>query len=559
MEGGSPVGSVVLESGSDDRPVESQPKSSALPHRHLYGALLAAVIVVTVGVPLLLACTTGSISIPHDDSWSYSKITTIFATTGHIRLQRWNLSSLIGQVVMLGPFGRSITVQQIAVAALAAISLWLTYRILSRRVSPMKALLGTAMVGAFPGVGLLATSFMSDIPTFAAMVGCLAIGDQALEKRSNGLLVIALAVGLYGGAIREQALAAPVALLVAAYVSWDRPRRRGLYVMGAVLCLAFGLFELWRHSLPYALSYDDTSLHLQLGHSVTVALEAYFTLSLILSPAILMASREPRSRSVGNVLGIGVFAIGLAFIEHFHGSIFLGDYLGPSGAYQSLDIGRHLVIPSAVMDVLIAISLVAGTRLVTIVVSNWRNLDPLMLWFTILTIAGTGAELVAGHAIFDRYLLVLLIPGTVICLRSTAFEPRGARLKIGLGITSLALLMVISLLITANGLARDAAQWHAAQNLVSAGARPTDIDAGFDWVGYHSPVPALPSLSGGESEFGFWNALFPRSRVCFAVSVSPIPGQRPVSQFHYRTFALLGSSYLDIYKVGSCSPPASQQ
>src|SRR5688500_2588577 len=75
--------------------------------------MLAAVIGLGVGVPLILAFVTGSVSIPHNDAWAYSRIAATFGRGDGFVLVGWNRLGLFGQVVPLGPLGRWVTVQAI--------------------------------------------------------------------------------------------------------------------------------------------------------------------------------------------------------------------------------------------------------------------------------------------------------------------------------------------------------------------------------------------------------------------------------------------------------------
>lgn len=91
------------------------------------GRVLLLIAAICVGVPVGLAAATGSLSIPHNDGWSHSKIAQVFATTYHFELLGWNRTALVGQVVVLGPLGRSIIAQQLFVACLAVLALVATY------------------------------------------------------------------------------------------------------------------------------------------------------------------------------------------------------------------------------------------------------------------------------------------------------------------------------------------------------------------------------------------------------------------------------------------------
>ena len=68
--------------------------------RHLatFAGLLATLVIGVAG-PLALAWKTGSIHIPHNDTWAFSRTAEIFARTGHIKLFNWNAMSLMGAIV----------------------------------------------------------------------------------------------------------------------------------------------------------------------------------------------------------------------------------------------------------------------------------------------------------------------------------------------------------------------------------------------------------------------------------------------------------------------------
>ena len=105
-------------------------------------SMLAALSALAVGAPLLVSWATGSLAIPHNDAWAYSRIAETFGSTGHIHLVGWNRPFLVGQVVPLGPLGRSVTAQHVLVAALAVVGLVATYVLLMPRVGRKGAIFG---------------------------------------------------------------------------------------------------------------------------------------------------------------------------------------------------------------------------------------------------------------------------------------------------------------------------------------------------------------------------------------------------------------------------------
>jgi hypothetical protein len=521
-------------------PAEAKPVST-IRHR----IVLTAVIALAVGVPFFLALATGNLSIPHNDGWSYSKIAQVFAETGHIHLLNWNRTALIGQLVMLGPLARWIWVQQFAVSVLAAVGLLLTYQVLARRLTPTRAVFGTALVAVFPGFGLLATSFMEDIPAFVAAVGCIAVADLAFERQSKVLLATALAIGFAGATIREEDLAAPAAVVVAALFVWGRRNARSLVSMAVVFAVALATFEIWRGTLPYG---DRSALALTLHAGAVRSAREYLTLALLLSPVVLLSGVFRRPSRLGAALSVPAAAalLGITSVVFLRGSIFLGDYLTSSGAYAGAFIGNRvvIVIPGPVMDLLTALALLSGSLLPAVVVTRWRDLDPMLRGVAILTLLGTIGECFLHQLVFDRDLILLLVPGAVLCLRTPV---RGS--KRWLGTVPFAGLAMVSLLLCANALARDAAVWGAANQLVSQGVPATRIDAGLDWVGYHATTPGRGETEGRD----FWEWMFPRSHLCYVVTLDPMRHRTPIARASYRTYAVLGSSQLDVYQVGSCA------
>jgi hypothetical protein len=507
---------------------------------------LTALVALTVGVPFCLAVATGSLSIPHNDGWSYSKIAQVFAKTSQIHLLSWNRAALIGQLVMLGPLGRWIWVQQAAVSVLAVIALLLIYMILARRLTPTRAVLGTALVAVFPGFGLLATSFMENIPALAAAVGCLAVADIALERRSSSLLAVALVIGFFGATIREDDLVVPAALVLAALFAWGRQKARVILSMAVVFVAAVIVFEMWRTGLPYG---DHLSPELTLHAGAIDLARAYLTLALLLSPVVLVSGVLRRPSRLGAALSVPAALLGITSVVFLHPSIFLGNYLSSNGAYVTAFIGSPVIIPAVVMDILVALALISGVALPAIVVTRWRDLDPMLRGVTILTILGTVGEGFLGQLIVDRDLILLLVPGALLCLHGPAHNS-----KLRLSAAPLAVLAVVSLLICANALARDAAVWGAANKLVSRGVPATTIDAGFDWVGYHATTPVI--LYESPIYLGFWDFMFPESHECYAVTTQPLLGETLIQRIGYQTYAFpgLGSSEIDVYRLATCRP-----
>lgn len=534
---------------------------------------LIAVGLVCVGLPVVASALSGNLTIPHNDAWSMSRITQTFASTGQIRLLNWNDMNLIGQVVMLGPLGSSLVVQQLAVAALSVVCLLCAYRLLAVSLTTRDAVLGTALLGMWPGWASLSTSFETDVPAFAATFAALLLGRRALMRDSRGWLTAAWLMSLWAISIREQAIVAPAAIVGCAWLTRHSRRHLGARTIGlsaasAVVVLA--AFEIWRWGLPLGQDPRPTASLLHLPRNlVGYGCLTYFTLALCLAPAVLIgAGRHRWTRRDCGALGVGFVLVTLAL--HWGGVV--GRYLEPSGEYSQVLPGARVVVPRNVWDALLVLGGVSGMLLVPVARQRWRSVDPLLALFTILAFVEIVIIGAIGNGVWDRYLPAL-VPGTlsVVLLparvRSKTHPPNGSRTAAATdrraavmlrssAVVAFACIAVISASLAANGYSFDTARWHAAQRLAHAGVPPSRIDAGMEWVGWHSSHGMIYSRDQAGRPGG-WELAFSRAAACLVLSSSPLrAGARSenaswtlAGSFAYRTFLVAGRSRLYAYRT----------
>lgn len=527
--------------------------------RHLLP--VAGVLCLCVGWPVLLAVLTGSLAIPHNDAWAHSLIAQHYARRGSVELVGWNRSALVGQIIVLGPLGSSIIVQQLFIAVLASVGLLTIYGWLMPRVGRSGALLGTALVGLTPDFGLLATSYMADIPAFTAVVGCLFLTDQALRTQDGRYLLGALVVGTWGVTVREQAIVGPVVAVVVTVAAWQGRKRRIALVGGVFSALVIFWFEVWRRSLPYG---DPPSMSINLNSMVVagIAVCACFAVALAVFPAVLLTagprdwSRRARLMSVSALFLAIVLVIVVVVVARAYrrpGNIFLGNYLAQTGAYSEASIGMRYVLPDWWWFTLAAMACVSLALIVGHFVDSGVSLDRMSGLVLLLMVGGTLAQAVVGQAIFARQLLVVIPVACVALLGSRAADdrPMPRRSNRLLSLVAVAGLAATSTAITANALSFDAARWQAASSLVARGIPATDIDAGLEWVGYHASEHASRSSAHADA-LGLHMRMFQHSRECYVVSASPLDGLLLDSTAPYRTYALGGSSKLWVYQISPC-------
>lgn len=573
------------------RPPKTAPPPEAAPARRrpwpakANPGLLTA-LMFGVFIPVLLAALSGNLTIPHNDAWSYSRIAQEFGRTGHLRLLGWNRSALLGQIVVLGPLARFLLAQQLFVALTAAAVLVAAYALLRPRLGARRAGWASAVLALWPGFGLMGTSFMADMPALAAMLLCLVLGRRAARTESLWLFAASMAVGFWATTIRQQAVAAPVAVglcLLADRRFRTRPRLAALLGGGAVFSAAFLLFYAWHDGLPksdppqYQLAADwPSQLHVLL-------VQSWFTLAVALAPAVFQAAR-PRQWSKAARWATLAAAVVAIQSRHKFGpqNLFLQNYLSMRGAYYGVDwdTGRHRVVFSpGIWSLVTILACVSGALLVGLAVENRRSggCDRFLGTFAVITAAGTAVTNVVGQDVYDRYLLVLApaVLAVVLAPRRTIpvpapsrspetltahvpLSPRAAllgrptaRRRPAIRPAALAAGLLVGLLSLGTltvSLAWDTARWQIAEKVTrESGLPPEKVDAGLEWIGWHS-ADGVTDRNPAPPVWG-WEDYLGTTPACRILTVSP-DRDHPfalLGVYDFKTYMVFGSSHLYYY------------
>lgn len=519
---------------------------------------LALVVLAVVGVSWVLAWHTGSLVIPHNDAWSHSLITQRFAGTGRLQMVGWNRTALIGQIVGLAPFGRSVAAQQTAVALMACSGVVAAFHLCAPRWGRRRALFVAATLAAVPEFGLLSTSTMSDVPALAGALVALALGDRAVRLDRPGLLTLSALVGLWAATVREQAVAAPVAVLVAACLAWRGPRRRLPLGLGAAVVVLFVAFELWRRGLPYG----DPPVWRPSPEALLPSLvSGSLWLGLACLPVAFVVARPWRWRGAGWIAALAVGGLGLRHVLQRPEAALMGNYLGPGGPYGSASVRWVYPLHEPRLWTAVAAAGLVGATLAAGHLAHTRPRPGAVLGvFGALTVVGTVAQVATGQHIFGRYLLALvvvvaaalLVPGEATAgvegAARSVITPVGCTLAVVTG----AALCLLGWGMTATATAYDAARWRLADRVVAGGIAPTDIDAGLEWVGWHATAPATPDHPSPGP--GSWFVhMFAGSRPCVVVTSGRWPVGHRIASLTYRPWGgVLGRQRISAYDTGWC-------
>ncbi len=509
-------------------------------------ALGAAIVFAAVVLPMMLTSHYGALDIPRSDDWSYLRTLFGWHETGEWNFNDWVSMTLVGQVYISAPvvaaFGDSIAAVRFLVAALGAIGLLATYS-LARTVGVARgiAALVALSVALGPLWGPLATSYMTDVPSFAFQaiaVACVAIAVARGPFRL-GWVVAALAAGVGAVSVRQYAIVTLLAVATTGVVVVQRDHRRRV---GPAVWVAVGLAGLavigilvWWSGVPQRLALEPRPPNGAALRLAFTSLGGFLRLAALLQAPVVVAvgpvrlvraaaAASSRLTAVVATLTAAVLATSWALSPDV---LYVGNYLDRRGTLGDVIIhgNRPDLMPRVVFDLmafgasLLALALVIatvpwlvrardqGARATFARVRQETNGTDLLVALSLIgLLAAYELAILARLPIFDRYALSgIPLVGIAIARRGRTLatdEPDARSLRpgeqplgihsarVGFAVSSLAVvgLAVVGAAYTADSAAFDAGRWRAAEAAVAAGLEPRDIDAGYEWNGWHRGV-----------------------------------------------------------------------
>jgi len=592
-EGGEPPKLTMPSRGSPDR----------VRTRLLDVIAIAALLVLGIAIPLILDAIAGSLLVPHNDDPSIRRAALGLYETGRLELNGWTTMTLVGQLLFVQPFlwaaGGGQLGFAVATATTAAVGIVGGYLLVRPGQSVSRALLAMLGIVLCPGFLVNTTTFMTDVPAWAMATLSLALGAAALNRppgRRWPIVVASLAVGCFAFSIREFAVAAPAAVLVAVLASDPGGARRAV-AAGLVMAAGCVAIYLFAHSLPG--QHESPPEMFASGAFLRVG-RGFATLALVLAPALVLAIATwwrrwlARDAAIGAVIGLVCLSpqlIALVTTRRWP-RMLLGNLLDGFGVLGNgaLPGERPVLFRAPSWDLLNAVALVSAIVLFVVLTaamgavirgavhdirtgSAHRVLDRvgtpygMLATFSLAYGVGMGAW---GMVVimFDRYLWMLVLPMYALLLMrpvtddgpAPTIRPAGDRrlarvrplrslagvalpgalsaaLLVGLAATSGALLL--------NADAFEAARWRMGERAMAMGYQATAIDAGLEWVSYHATGIAAPYATTTES-VSRYVAWWPPTRVCAVASSSPLhePGLRLIAtdRTAYRMLLFAGSA-----------------
>jgi hypothetical protein len=547
-----------------------------------------------VVLPVVVGAMAGSLEIPRNDDWSYRRISLDLARTGQLALDGASQTMIVGQILLAQPFLWLSGLQPWGFAAAGivfATGAMVSAYVLARQILPPRvAVIPVLLLALSPGYLAYATSFMSDVPALVAEFVCLILGARAVTRRpvSTAWLVAAVAVGFFAFSIRDFAVAAPASVIVAALCA--EPRRWRHWGVAIAFAAASIALYLWRATLSGQLGDVGPAKEAPGGVILAAA-----SIAFVCAPAAIVAAIRWHRHWRGVDVVVGLFAGWLLVDFHVYEwmtlgkmpIIFLGNLSSQYGvpSWGLMLGGRPLVIDDslwlAINVVALAaclISLGVGTGIAGAhlrrhmssfveFVQRFGSPQGLLLLFSASSTLGLAIYGLRFN-IYDRYLwaivpvvatLLLYVPSDLAGREMTSTSSRRAWGSAGAATLGVGILATMSIMYLVNSHAFDVARWRAGDVLARLGIATNEIDAGYEWLGYHATVQARPGRPAPDPVI-WYRGWWPAFRMCGYVSAVPDPSvaSRFIGTMSYRLFLVAGDTeQLYLYRVNDPGCPST--
>jgi hypothetical protein len=450
------------------------------------------------------------------DDGPYILMARRFAETGHIVYNGWASTMIVMQIYLAGPFiklfGYSYTTVRMSTLVIACLTaVWLQRTLVRTGIHERNATLATLTFVLSPLYVMLAPTFMSDILGVCALVACLYGCIRALQASTDRAAIawvcLAVVTNSLGGTSRQIAWLG-VMVMVPSTLWLLRGRRRVLMAGGAVNVagLLFILAAMnWLKQQPYVLPVPLLVRPFPLGLALQQLSYVLLEVPLFLLPlvaAFIPELRKSRLRTVLLVAGILAAYLVIALHTRDHNPLLrleptdgtAGNWVTvhgtfDAGAFPGAPILLHTL--EQVILTLLALGGALSTAVVllrrrlplppaeTVTGLTWKQLGVLLVPFSLAYLVLIIAVVGTTHAIYDRYVLGLLLPVSICLVRSYQERVRQSlRLVTAVLIGGMAAWSVIA---THNSFALARARVALAKEMQSQGVAETAIDGGWDY------------------------------------------------------------------------------
>jgi 4-amino-4-deoxy-L-arabinose transferase-like glycosyltransferase len=439
------------------------------------------------------------------DDWAFGRGALLLASGQGLHYSNWASMPQLGQWLWACPFiwllGPTHVALRLSTIVLGWIGLWAVYDLLRQeKWSANRAALAVATLAFNPLFFLLQGTFMTDIPALALALTALALYARALQRRSPGWLVGGFLVALVAVCTRQNSAA--VTVVVAWLLGRERELRfRPLWWALALTPALVGVgVHLWFQNRPDIIAVEP--LPLTPRSLLLLPFVAIHLCGLATLPLLVLAPRPGSWRAFLILSGVLAAIAGYWF---YHGQRlspldgvfpYTGSFLTPWGVgLGGMNVGEPpIVMTWGLRWFLSLLGCLAGALLVLRAV-QWRRLrlppGPALLFS-----ACQIPFILIAPALWDRYLLPLIVPGALVFagveLAGEPVETKPAWRPLA-GLALLGLLGLASVGLMHDWLAWNAARWELGRRALARSIDPLDLEGGMEWDGWQV-APCQPPL-----------------------------------------------------------------
>lgn len=591
-----------MATSDDTIDVDDRVEGAASSGRAAFVVLCVSVLaLVAVALPLWTAAHYGALGHPRSDDWSYLRTLFGVAEGRGWDFNGWVSMTLVGQVVATLPaaklFPGSIEAARVTSALLGLCGL-LAVVALARavRIPRPAALLCAVTIAIGPLWGPLASTYMTDVPSFALQAITLLFGALSLRRPApQGAFAAAIVAGVAAVSVRQYAAVVVIAILLAhAWTNWRRGDRAALRttIVGAIAAFAaIGALLAWWSTIPGSLVFAPKIPN---GQTVRIAFESaggfarlagllLVPLLVYVGPASIVRRARAADEQTTRVIAVLTAAVlALSWLSNSTAP-FVGNYVDRRGVLAD-DI-VHGTRPDLMPSFLFLLTVVVGSigaLLLVLAAVPWfvrhrpalrdRRLpgpDPVGALLA-LTVFGTFVAheltILVDEPVFDRYVLAALPSIGVMLLRSTvgaadaaapaavSGAPMQASHRTIATTVALLVLAAVGVVYSAESASYDGARWKVAELAVRAGYPVADVDGGYEWVGFRlHRAPPYRLIGKPEQYRRSVKERYVRG-LCVQVVVNP-PGRPDRAIAHTTSTGLLRET-VDLYAVRTNRPCA---
>jgi len=488
---------------------------------------------------------------PFIDDWTYAWPVEHFLQTGELRILDWSTSVNVTQILWGAlfciPFGFSFTALRISTFVLSLGGLCGFYLLLRELdVKRRGALIGTALLGAYPVYFVLSFSFMTDVPALALSILFSLCAVKAVRGHQTWWLAMASVLAVLALGTRLTSIALPFALLAMLVLhTGEWGRNLGRIAIALAPIAAVGVLSLWqsghiehRADLKWIIpspAWRVANLKYGLLYPHRYLLVTILSIAGALGPVLLpCVAGQYRRVFLRRTLGIGIVLLAALAIKVKQSEYYVPLTPGETWAFSELGATEALVAnfqqPPESAQLRVISAIVAAVLFAMAVAPVLRRTGDVCVRMLYWLFGFQAYVMLVLWLFFDRYGMGLLPFLLALILASAEF------VRPLIGGSLVACLLALSIVGTQDHLSYNAALWRAVDHLRQHGVKPSDIDGWYvvnGWFQYAHPENAARDLKGDVIVPGV-NAGPDSVLMPYRISNTPIPGWSQFEAIPYR-------------------------